>query len=180
MMEIIWVILIVIVAAICAALLGKQTDRQEENIMEEKAIRFAEECYIEGIIPIQKVKRLAEFYLVEESERTIEWQEARKRIEDTLNSYTKKEEKGSKLMIECVMLDTLPEKANLILNILWDRNHPMSVTELIEALKEEFSLNCEKEEVQDYLRFLLASDYAEKKRKGLKVLYAALGSEYTL
>lgn len=66
-------------------------------------------------------------------------------------------------MIECVMLDTLPEKANLILNILWDRNHPMSVTELIEALKEEFSLNCEKEEVQDYLRFLLASDYAEKK-----------------
>ena len=68
-------------------------------------------------------------------------------------------------MIECVMLDTLPEKANLILNILWDRNHPMSVTELIEALKEEFSLNCEKEEVQDYLRFLLASDYAEKKRK---------------
>lgn len=74
-------------------------------------------------------------------------------------------------MIECVMLDTLPEKANLILNILWDRNHPMSVTELIEALKEE---------VQDYLRFLLASDYAEKKRKGLKVLYAALGSEYTL
>ena len=67
-------------------------------------------------------------------------------------------------MIECVMLDTLPEKANLILNILWDRNHPMSVTELIEALKEEFSLNCEKEEVQDYLRFLLASDYVEKKR----------------
>lgn len=93
MMEIIWVILIVIVAAICAALLGKQIDRQEENVMEEKAIRFAEECYIEGIIPIQKVKRLAEFYLVEESERTIEWQEARKRIEDTLNSYTKKEEK---------------------------------------------------------------------------------------
>ena len=83
-------------------------------------------------------------------------------------------------MIECVMLDTLPEKANIILNILWDRNHPMSVTELIEALKEEFSLSCEKEEVQDYLRFLLASDYAEKKRKGLKVLYAALGSEYTL
>lgn len=39
---------------------------------------------------------------------------------------------------------------------------------------------CEKEEVQDYLRFLLASDYAEKKRKGLKVLYVALGSEYTL
>lgn len=37
-------------------------------------------------------------------------------------------------MIECVMLDTLPEKANLILNILWDRNHPMSVTELIEGL----------------------------------------------
>lgn len=48
------------------------------------------------------------------------------------------------------------------------------------GLKEEFSLSCEKEEVQDYLRFLLASDYAEKKRKGLKVLYAALGSEYTL
>ena len=66
---------------------------QKVKRLAEKAIRFAEECYIEGIIPIQKVKRLAEFYLVEESERTIEWQEARKRIEDTLNSYTKKEEK---------------------------------------------------------------------------------------
>ena len=68
----------------------------EENHFRCIAIRFAEECYIEGIIPIQKVKRLAEFYLVEESERTIEWQEARKRIEDTLNSYTKKEEKQKK------------------------------------------------------------------------------------
>jgi hypothetical protein len=53
-------------------------------------------------------------------------------------------------------------------------------SDVSDGVKEEFSLNCEKEEVQDYLRFLLASDYAEKKRKGLKVLYAALGSEYTL
>lgn len=83
-------------------------------------------------------------------------------------------------MIECVMLDTLPEKANLILNILWDRNHPMSVTELIEALKEEFSLNCEKEEVQDYLRLLWLPTMQKRSCKGLKVLYAALGSEYTL
>ena len=87
MMEIIWVILIVIVAAICAALLGKQTDRQEENIMEEKAIRFAEECYIEGIIPIQRVKRMAEFYLVQESKQRIDWREAQERIEKELHRY---------------------------------------------------------------------------------------------
>lgn len=93
MMEIIWVILIVIVAAICAALLGKQTDRQEENIMEEKAIRFAEECYIEGIIPIQRVKRMAEFYLVQESKQRIDWREAQERIEKELHRYDGEQEK---------------------------------------------------------------------------------------
>ena len=133
-------------------------------------------------LPTKTIRSDVNFYL-----RQIEWSFGKNwdkiytfKTRQAVRYYTKKEEKGSKRMIECVMLDTLPEKANLILNILWDRNHPMSVTELIEALKEEFSLNCEKEEVQDYLRFLLASDYAEKKRKGLKVLYAALGSEYTL
>ena len=93
MMEIIWVILIVIVAAICAALLGKQTDRQEENVMEEKAIRFAEECYIEGIIPIQRVKRMAEFYLVQESKQRIDWREAQERIEKELHRYDGEQEK---------------------------------------------------------------------------------------
>lgn len=47
-------------------------------------------------------------------------------------------------MIECVMVDTLPETANQILNILWDRNHAMNETEIREALEQEFSVKCEK------------------------------------
>lgn len=37
-------------------------------------------------------------------------------------------------MIECVMVDTLPETANQILNILWDRNHAMNETEITMSL----------------------------------------------
>lgn len=50
-------------------------------------------------------------------------------------------------MIECVMVDTLPETANQILNILWDRNHAMNETEIREALEQEFSVKCEKQDV---------------------------------
>lgn len=92
MMEMVWCLLIVAAAVICAQILGKQ--KEERKRTEEDAIRFAEECYIEGIIPIQKVKRLAEFYLVEESEGKISWSESAKRIEETLNRYTKNEGKS--------------------------------------------------------------------------------------
>lgn len=54
----------------------------------ERAIRFAEECYIEGIIPIEKVKQIAEFYLVEESKRRIDWPKAAKMVESQLESNT--------------------------------------------------------------------------------------------
>ena len=77
-------------------------------------------------------------------------------------------------MIECVMVDTLPETANQILNILWDRNHAMK------ALEQEFSVKCEKQDVKDFIRFLIGQDYVEKKHKGLKTCYVALGADYVL
>ena len=83
-------------------------------------------------------------------------------------------------MIECVMVNTLPDTANQILNILWDRNCPMTAEELTEALNAEFSSNWEKREVQDFIRFLIAQDYAEKRHKGLKTYYVALGADFEL
>lgn len=88
--------------------------------------------------------------------------------------------KGRDKMIECVMVDTLPETANQILNILWDRNHAMNETEIREALEQEFSVKCEKQDVKDFIRFLSGQDYVEKKHKGLKTCYVALGADYVL
>lgn len=87
MTEIIWTLAIVLAACVCAAILGK---REQERSIEElvnSAILFGEECYIEGIIPIQRVKRMAEFYLVQESGQRIDWREAQERIEKELHRY---------------------------------------------------------------------------------------------
>lgn len=93
MTEIIWVVFIVIAAAVCAVVIGKKETKQNFEKIEERAILFAEECYIEGIIPIQKVKRMAEFYMVEESNRSIQWDEAVKRVEESLNQCIEKQER---------------------------------------------------------------------------------------
>lgn len=94
MTEIIWILAIVLAACICAAVLGK---REQERSIEElvnNAILFGEECYIEGIIPIQRVKRIAEFYLVQESGQRIDWKEAQERIEKELRRYEEEPEKA--------------------------------------------------------------------------------------
>ena len=39
--------------------------------------------------------------------------------------------------MESVFLDNLPDTANMILNILWDRNEEMCTAELTEAVNEE-------------------------------------------
>lgn len=93
MTEIIWTLAIVLAACICAVVLGK---REQERSIEElvnSAILFGEECYIEGIIPIQRVKRMAEFYLVQESKQRIDWREAQERIEKELHRYDGEQEK---------------------------------------------------------------------------------------
>ncbi len=87
--EIIWVVIIVLTASVCAVMLGRKEKKMLENL-EERAIRFGEECYIEGIIPIEKVKRLAAFYLMKESPEAIEKKEARIRIEERLEQSIQK------------------------------------------------------------------------------------------
>ena len=87
-MEIIWILLIVAAAGICAMMVGKQEMKREGVLMleemQEQAIRFSEGCYIEGIIPIQKVKRMATFYLVHQSKGRIGKQEAERRVAEVL------------------------------------------------------------------------------------------------
>ena len=71
--------------------------RKREWQIEDKAIRFGEEGYIEGVVPIGKVKALARFYLMQHSEENLTLQQAEKRIEERLQSYIRegKEEKRS-------------------------------------------------------------------------------------
>ena len=65
--------------------------------------------------------------------------------------------------MESVFLDNLPDTANMILNILWDRNEEMCTAELTE-----------------FINLLIRMDYVEKKRHGFRVYYTALGSDYEL
>lgn len=64
--------------------------------------------------------------------------------------------------LESVFLDNLPDTANMILNILWDRNEEMCTAELTDAVNEVYNRRW------------------EKKRHGFRVYYAALGADYEL
>lgn len=46
--------------------------------------------------------------------------------------------------MESVFLDNLPDTANMILNILWDRNEEMCTAELTEAVNEVYNRRWEK------------------------------------
>lgn len=81
-------------------------------------------------------------------------------------------------MTDYVKLDNLPTAANHLLNILWDRNHEMSLAELMDAVNSDFAAEWNKHEIRMFVRYLLHADYVEEKRHGLKVNYAALGLYY--
>ena len=68
--------------------------RKREWQIEDKAIRFGEEGYIEGVVPIGKVKALARFYLMQHSEENLTLQQAEKRIEERLQSYIREGKDG--------------------------------------------------------------------------------------
>ena len=76
-----------------------------------------------------------------------------------------------------VFLENLPKTANMILNILWDRNHEMSVDELLEAVNGEFGSHCSRMDIREFAELLVQSDYVDRKRHGFKVSYVAIGSD---
>lgn len=82
--------------------------------------------------------------------------------------------------MESVFLDNLPDTANTILNILWDRNEEMCTAELTEAVNEVYNRRWEKGLIQEFINLLIRMDYVEKKRHGFRVYYTALGSDYKL
>lgn len=98
-----------------------------------------------------------------------------------LNKYRSitKDEEQSDGDGKCI-LDNLPDTANMILNILWDRNEEMCTAELTEAVNEVYNRRWEKGLIQEFINLLIRMDYVEKKRHGFRVYYTALGSDYKL
>lgn len=78
-------------------------------------------------------------------------------------------------MIQYVELGNVPEEANHLMNILWDRNRKMSLPELSEGLVSEYAMSLEQEEVQNQMELLVDMDYAEHKDEGEDIYYIALG-----
>ena len=83
-------------------------------------------------------------------------------------------------MIDYVELENLPTTSNHLLNILWDRNCAMRLPELANAVNSEFSTQWNKQDIRDFVRFLILADYVERKRSGFHIYYAALGMDYEL
>ena len=54
--------------------------------------------------------------------------------------------------MESVFLDNLPDTANMILNILWDRNEEMCTAELTEAVNEVYNRRWEKGLIQEFIK----------------------------
>ena len=80
--------------------------------------------------------------------------------------------------MESVFLDNLPDTANMILNILWDRNRGMRTNELTQAVNETYHRAWENEVIQEFANLLVGHGYVEKKRRGLRIYYMALGADY--
>ncbi len=79
--------------------------------------------------------------------------------------------------MESVFLDNLPDTANMILNILWDRNRGMRTNELTQAVNETYHRAWENEVIQEFANLLVGRGYVEKKRRGLRIYYMALGAD---
>lgn len=83
-------------------------------------------------------------------------------------------------MSEYVQLNNIPATANSLLNILWEKNRPMTANELTKTYNQSTSKNWEAREIRQFLNLLVRYDYIEATRHGLKIYYSALGDEYTL
>lgn len=57
--------------------------------------------------------------------------------------------------MESVFLDNLPDTANMISNILWDRNEEMCTAELTEAVNEVYNRRWEKGLIQEFINLLI-------------------------
>lgn len=92
-----WIWMLGIIAVAIGAAVGMEwyqrrcRRRKREWQIEDEAIRFGEEGYIEGVVPIGKVKALARFYLMKHSEERLTARQAEERIEGRLQSYIKEE-----------------------------------------------------------------------------------------
>lgn len=80
-------------------------------------------------------------------------------------------------MTDYVELNNLSKTSNYLLNILWDRNHKMTLDELTDAVNSDFSLHLQRNDVKKFLTQLVADDYVETKRHGFKRGYVALGTD---
>lgn len=77
-----------------------------------------------------------------------------------------------------VILDNLPDTANIILNILWDENREMTVHELTEAVNREYHTHWGKNDIKQFAEYLVYADYVEKRYRRFKAYYVALGAEF--
>lgn len=78
-------------------------------------------------------------------------------------------------MIQYVELGNVPEEANHLMNILWNRNREMSLRELAADLKSEYSMVLDGQEMVNQMELLVDMDYVERREDETDTYYVALG-----
>lgn len=72
-------------------------------------------------------------------------------------------------------LDNLPDTANMVLNILWDENREMRLSEITDAVNKKYGTNWKDADIKQFLNLLIRAMYAEKKVRGFRTYYVYYG-----
>lgn len=76
-----------------------------------------------------------------------------------------------------LFLDNLSEEMNMVLNVLWDVDRSISISELTDAINEKYHKNWNKTMVREVADVLVYKDYAQKERHLWNVSYRALSED---
>jgi predicted transcriptional regulator len=79
-----------------------------------------------------------------------------------------------------VELDNIPETACRVLNVLWQQNCELTVSELTETVNEIFGTSWSKGDIRQFVTLLVMEEYVERRRRGLRSYYIALGADFEL
>jgi predicted transcriptional regulator len=76
-----------------------------------------------------------------------------------------------------IEVDSIGEMPCKVLNVLWERNRAMTVKELTEDVNRIFCTDWSYEDIRQFVKFLIAADYVERRGIGMMSRYAALAAE---
>jgi predicted transcriptional regulator len=76
-----------------------------------------------------------------------------------------------------IEVDSINETSCRVLNVLWERNRAMTIKELTEDVNRIFGTDWSYEDIKQFVKCLVETDYVERHGIGMMSRYAALAAE---